>query len=455
MRTNRKEYQNELSVLEDLRNKTDLLRPFDILERILTKHKGRGRFLSRLGPEAKDGIDSLLSIALEYEAVEVPSLVGFIAWVRDKDIEIKRQMDNAQNQVRVMTVHGSKGLEAPIVILPDTLDRRADVRGHFFDADDLVVWSGTKNDRPAAIAELYDLCFEKEKEERNRLLYVAMTRAEKWLIVAGAGKVQNASECWHSQITEGIEAAGGVRLTTPVGNGRRLEYGNWPVLQNANVEKTAKNQVELPTWLQNSPANQEERSVLISPSELPGSKALPSDVNWDSETAKNYGSYVHLLLENLPVHPTENWPQIANNLRVKLEQPIDENIALHAYESAKQALGTPDLSWIFEKDAFAEVPFVTVLPEYSERCFHGIIDRLIVQDETVFVVDFKTNRAIPETAEQIPIGILNQMVIYEHAIKQLYQKYAIKTGILWTAEAKFMEIPQRILLDAKTNLCKS
>ena len=87
-----------------------------------------------------------------------------------------------------------------------------------------------------------------------------------------------------------------------------------------------------------------------------GSKALPSDVNWDSETAKNYGSYVHLLLENLPVHPTENWPQITNNLRVKLEQPIDDDIALHAFESAKQVLGAPDLSWIFEKDAFAEVP---------------------------------------------------------------------------------------------------
>ena len=163
MRANRTEYQNELSILEDLRNKTDLLRPFDILERILTKHNGRERFLSRLGPEAKDGIDSLLSIALEYETVEVPSLVGFTAWVRDKDIEIKRQMDNAQNQVRVMTVHGSKGLEAPIVILPDTVDRRADVRGHFFDADDFVVWSGTKNDRPAATAKLYDLRVEKKK----------------------------------------------------------------------------------------------------------------------------------------------------------------------------------------------------------------------------------------------------------------------------------------------------
>ena len=100
----------------------------------------------------------------------------------------------------------------------------------------------------------------------------------------------------------------------------------------ANVEKIAKNQTELPTWTQNSPANQEERSVLISPSELPGSKALPSDVNLDSETAKNYGSYVHLLLENLTVHTTEVWPQISKTLRVKLEQPIDDYIALHAYE---------------------------------------------------------------------------------------------------------------------------
>ena len=455
MRANRKEYQNELSILEDLRNKTDLLRPFDILEQILTKHKGRERFLSRLGPEAKDGIDSILSIALEYETVEVPSLVGFISWVRDKDIEIKRQMDNAQNQVRVMTVHGSKGLEAPIVILPDTVDRRADVRGHFFDTDNFVVWSGTKNIRPAATAELYDLRVEKEKEERNRLLYVAMTRAEKWLIVAGAGKVQDASECWHSQITEGIEAAGGVRLTTPLGDGRRLEYGNWPVMKKANVEKNSKNQTEVPTWTQNSPVNQEERSVLISPSDLPGSKALPSDINWDSETAKNYGSYVHLLLESLPVHTMENWRQVASNLRVKLEQPIDGDVALHAYENAKQVLSAPDLCWIFEKDTFAEVPFVAVLPEYSERSFHGIIDRLIVQKETVFVIDFKTNRVIPETVSQIPIGILNQMVIYEHAIKQLYPNYTVKTGILWTSKSKFMEIPERILLDAKTNLCKS
>lgn len=455
MRANREAYANELSVLEDLRNKTDLLRPFDILERVLTKHKGRERLLSRLGPEAKDGIDSLLSIALEYEAVEVPSLVGFIAWISDKDIEIKRQMDNAQNQVRVMTVHGSKGLEAPIVILPDTVDRRTDVRGHFFNTDNFVVWSGNKSDRPAATTDLYDQRAEKEKQERNRLLYVAMTRAEKWLIVAGAGRVQDASECWHAQITAGIQAAGGSCLKTPVGDGIRLEHGNWPTLQHVPLKQAANDTLDLPKWIQHNPTNTEERSVHLSPSDLPGPKALASDENWDGERAMNYGSYVHLLLENLPFHQMENWQQIAHNLLQPFGNTIEHVISLHAYESAKNILTDQDLDWIFHKNALAEVPFVTILPEFSDRSFHGIIDRLIIQQEMIFVVDFKTNRAIPDTPDHIPAGVLNQMVIYEHAIKQLYPKHTVVSGILWTAKAKFMEIPHSILKDVKTNLCKS
>ena len=124
-----------------------------------------------------------------------------------------------------------------MVILPDTVDRRTDVRGHFFNTDDFVVWSGNKSDRPAATTDLYEQRAEKEKQERNRLLYVAMTRAEKWLIVAGAGKVQDASECWHAQITAGIQAAGGSCLKTPVGDGIRIEHGNWPTLQHVPLKQ--------------------------------------------------------------------------------------------------------------------------------------------------------------------------------------------------------------------------
>jgi len=455
MRANREEYQTELSILEDLRNKTDLLRPFDILERILTQHEGRERLLARLGPEAKDGIDSLLSIALEYETVEVPSLVGFIAWIGDKDVEIKRQMDNAQNQVRVMTVHGSKGLEAPIVILPDTVDKRTDVRGHFFDTGDFVVWSGTKNDRPIATADLYNQRAEKEKEERNRLLYVAMTRAEKWLIAAGAGKVQDSSECWHAQITKGVETAGSSQLITPLGNGMRLEHGDWPHSKASNSESSTKYNQELPNWFLQTTTHPEERAVHLSPSELPGAKALPSNENLDSQSAKNYGSYVHLLLENLPFHPETNWPKIAHNLLETVEHSLVENYASDAYKVANQILRTPDLHWIFQQNTLAEVPFVSTFPEYTDKTFHGVIDRLVIQDETICIVDFKTNRTIPKTPDQIPIGVLNQMVIYEHVINQLYPDHDVSSGILWTAKAKFMEIPKCILRDAKTNLCKS
>eukprot|EP00581_Thalassiosira_minuscula_P023155 CAMPEP_0184424388 /NCGR_PEP_ID=MMETSP0738-20130409/108814_1 /TAXON_ID=385413 /ORGANISM="Thalassiosira miniscula, Strain CCMP1093" /LENGTH=117 /DNA_ID=CAMNT_0026786819 /DNA_START=8 /DNA_END=358 /DNA_ORIENTATION=- len=109
-----------MAVLDDLRANTDFLRPYDLIERVLTRHKGRHAFLARLGAEAEDGINALLSQALAYEKSSVPSLTGFLQWMQTDDLEIKRQMDSATNRIRVMTVHGSKGLEAPIVIMPDT-----------------------------------------------------------------------------------------------------------------------------------------------------------------------------------------------------------------------------------------------------------------------------------------------------------------------------------------------
>ena len=455
MRINREKYQDELNILEDLRNRVDVLRPFDLLECILTKHKGREKLLARLGPEAKDGIDSLLSVALEYETSNVPSLVGFIAWISDRDIEIKRQMDSAQNQVRVMTVHGSKGLEAPIVILPDTVDKRTDVRGHFFETDEFVVWSGTKNNRPIACADLYQTRAEKDVEERNRLLYVAMTRAEKWLIVAGAGKVQDGSDCWHTQISDGIRAAGAKSILTPLGEGMRLEAGKWPEASRIDTDINPSAVIEFPTWLHRTIQSPEVRAVMQSPSDLPGAKALASDLNWDSETAMRFGTYVHLLLENLPHHDAGSWSQIAHNLHQTLDGDLPDTFAQEALDTAFTVLRTPSLNWIFQAASLSEVPFVTTLAGHSSNGFHGIIDRLIIQDQTVYIIDFKTNRTVPENVQQIPVGILNQMVIYQHAIAQLYPNHDIVSGILWTKVPRYMEIPPNMLVEAKTNLCKS
>ena len=125
----------------------------------------------------------MLSQALAYESTGVPSLTGFLTWMETDDLEVKRQMDNQGNRIRVMTVHGAKGLEAPIVILPDTAKRRKELRQELLSAGDHLIWKTTKDASPPAILTMRDQAMAADDRERARLLYVAMTRAEIWLIV--------------------------------------------------------------------------------------------------------------------------------------------------------------------------------------------------------------------------------------------------------------------------------
>jgi len=137
--------------------------------RFLTRHDGRRKLLARLGAEAEDGIDALLSQALAYETTGVPSLTGFLAWMATDDLEVKRQMDSQGDRIRVMTVHGAKGLEAPIVFLPDTAKRRIDAKQDIFTTDGLAIWKTPSAASPPAITDLRDQIIAKQAQERMRL----------------------------------------------------------------------------------------------------------------------------------------------------------------------------------------------------------------------------------------------------------------------------------------------
>ncbi|HZD62430.1 MAG TPA: UvrD-helicase domain-containing protein, partial [Xanthobacteraceae bacterium] len=181
--------------------------PFGFFARVLGAEKGRRRFLARLGHEADDALDELLNRALEYERRETPSLQGFVAWLRGARTDIKRDMEITRDEVRVMTVHGAKGLEAPIVILADTMTptagpahrqarlldlaaSEAGVPGHF-------VWSGPKATDVAVVASARERVRRENTDEHGRLLYVAMTRAIERLIVCGAEGERGPQEgCW-------------------------------------------------------------------------------------------------------------------------------------------------------------------------------------------------------------------------------------------------------------------
>ncbi|MBK1636154.1 double-strand break repair helicase AddA, partial [Rhodovulum adriaticum] len=217
-----------VAILDDLRGEADFLRPYEMLDRILTRHDGRRRLVARLGEEAEDGIDALLSQALAYERLEVPSLTGFLAWIAREEVEIKRQLDSGGDRLRVMTVHGAKGLEAPIVILPDTAKRDIRIRDELYDLPGLgMAWKTPSDARPPALEAAHQTRVARERQERARLLYVAMTRAEQWLIVAAAGELSKEDDDWYSQVQAGMGRCGAGGHDFAFGRGLRLEQGDW------------------------------------------------------------------------------------------------------------------------------------------------------------------------------------------------------------------------------------
>ncbi len=435
------EFPDTLAVLNDLRGQIDFLRPYDLIERILTRHDGRRKLLGRLGAEAEDGINALLSQALAYERTDIPSLTGFLVWMQTDDLEIKRQMSGVGNMIRVMTVHGSKGLEAPIVILPDTGKRQAPRDAEIMVAEGTPLWKVPADGSPALIARARQEAREREENERLRLLYVALTRAEKWLIVAAAGDVGKDGSSWYQMVQTAMERAGAT--SEPGSETLRLSHGEWldpPLIEHA--EPTIE-RVDIPQAFLAEAATPEPETETLSPSDLGGAKALPGDSGQDEEAAKLRGTRLHLLLEHLPSVASEFWPQLC--ARVLPDMQDSERDAL--FSEARAVLSADHLQDIFGPESLAEVP---VSADLNGRRMHGVIDRLVVTDKDVQVIDFKSNMIVPDTAAACPDGLLRQMGAYSCALSQIYPDRDIKTAILWTRTARLMWLPHDLVTDALT-----
>jgi len=430
----RDDHADTLAVLHDLRNRADFLRPFELIDRILTRHDGRRRLISRLGAEAEDGIDQFLSQALAYERMEVPSLTGFLTWLSTDDVEVKRQADSAGDRIRVMTVHGSKGLEAPVVILPDTGDRRPAQGGETLVlGDGTPVWkTGADHAPPPMAAALADQQ-RRWHEENQRLLYVAMTRAESWLIVAAAGKAEK-PESWYAAIRAGLSSLGAGPLETPTGPGLRHAFGTWPA-DGAPAEAIVDQPAPLPDWASRPAAPAAKAPPPLKPSGLGGAKALPGESELSEAEAMARGTLLHRLLEVLPDHPAADWPPLA--------EAMGADPALLA--EASGVLDAPDLAFLFAPGTLAEVEFATTL---NGQPMTGLIDRLIVAPDHVLAVDFKSNATMPATPDQVPDGLLRQMGAYAHALKAIYPGRRIETALLWTSCARLMRLPHDLVSQA-------
>ncbi|SES07747.1 DNA helicase/exodeoxyribonuclease V, subunit A [Tranquillimonas rosea] len=433
------------AMLKDLRSMADFLRPYDLLERVLVRHDGRRRILARLGEEAEDGIDELLTQALAYERTDIPSLTGFLGWLDADDVQVKRSADSAGGKVRVMTVHGAKGLEAPVVILPDTTRDPPQLRAELLVPEPgTVLWRIAKDRAPAPLADAADAVVAADERERLRLLYVAMTRAESWLIVAGVApaKTGKLTQMWYGAITEGMTDLPLEPVETPIGPGERMQHGDWPGAAAESTPAAGADTPALPAWLNTHAHVPPEPEGPVSPSDLGGPKALPGE-GLDEESAKLRGHRLHLLMEHLPQHDRADWSALAAQIAGLAD---DETGPLLA--EAQRCLDAPDLAHVFAPGTLAEVPLHADLSELGGRAVSGIIDRLLVGDNEILAVDFKSNATIPAIPEHTPEGLLRQMGAYAAALKAIYPGHRVRTALLWTAEARLMELPDCLVMAA-------
>ena len=445
LRARKADFPDAHALLSDLASDADFLRPYELLDRILTRHRGRTRLLARLGAEAEDGIDALLAQTLAYERQHVPSLTGFLAWYASEAVEVKRRPEAAGDKLRVMTVHGAKGLEAPIVLLPDTLRPDRDRAGEVLVTDGgTALWTQPKSGSPRALAAAREAKAQADREERQRLLYVAMTRAESWLIVCGAGERPSKGGTWYDHVEAGLRAAGAEPLPTPEGEGLRLAHGDWGGGEMVDSPEKGSVPAEIAPWMRETVTTPIRPIAPLPPSDLGGAKALPGTGGLEEDAALSRGTRLHRLLELLPSHPLGDWEGIAGTELGDLDEVERGNLLAEA----RTVLTDPALATLWSPNALAEVEITANLPELGGRRILGAIDRLIVKPDQVLAVDFKSNATVPPRPEDTPEGLLRQMGAYAAALAQIYPDHHIETAILWTRTSTLMALPHDIVRQA-------
>ena len=429
------------AILRDLRKQADFLRPYDLIERILTRHDGRRKLLARLGIEAEDGIDALLSQALVYESTGVPSLTGFLAAMATDDLEVKRQMDSQGDRIRVMTVHGAKGLESPIVFLPDTAKRKNDIRANLYPANAHMIWKPNADQTSDSVAALKGGIAAAQEQERMRLLYVAMTRAEKWLIVGAAGDVGDLNESWYTMVADAMDHAGAVKETCGGLPVLRLSHETWNSGALQPAQKAAAPVAAPPHF---APFAEITPNKTLAPSDLKGAKVMAGDPSLaDEDDAKARGTAIHLLLEHLPLVAKPERMQTAAALLAGMDEGLANDTEIPTHVCA--VLEAPELSHLWTPDALTEVD---ITAQVGDIRFHGAIDRLIIGTTKVNAIDYKSNRLVPETPDQTPEGILRQMAAYAAALAEVFPHHEIEIAILWTQTATLMPIPPKLIAEA-------
>jgi ATP-dependent helicase/nuclease subunit A len=443
-------------LLSELLGRADYAPPYELIADILGARGGRRSFLARLGPEAEDPLDELMAAALAYERRHGPSLQGFLYWLKAGDIEVKRDFDErGRDEVRIMTAHGAKGLQAPIVFLPDTLGVPRKDFPLLWSEDGLLLWRANKGCGAAALERARAEAERRQAEEYRRLLYVAMTRAEDRLYVCGWRMKKTFPGNWYELVEAGMKEAHGVEMlpwTAPIADGwsgTALRLASPQTV--APKDDAAKGPVShitiLPDWAKRRPAPEPVPPRPLAPSRPDRDEpAARSPLGTDEGLGFRRGLIVHRLLQTLPQLDPAAREAAGRRYLAQAVHGLDAAMQAEILAETLAVLEDPDFAPLFGPGSLGEVPVVGLA---EGRAISGRIDRLVVREASVLIVDYKTLRPVPASEAEIPPLYLDQLRAYRAAIMGLYPGRGVRCALLWTDGPKLMEVSAaRLGIDA-------
>jgi ATP-dependent helicase/nuclease subunit A len=441
------------SMFGALLGRVDFAAPYALLAEALGPLGGRARLYARLGPEAAEPVDELLAAALHYATLHPPSLQGFLHWLDQAGSEVKRQAEAAGGTVRIMTVHGAKGLEAPVVILPDTTGLPPPDRTLCWTHDaqsgaDLPLWTPHKDMRCQAASSLHAQAEAARLEEYHRLLYVALTRARDRVLVCGWETHQEHEGSWYRLVERGMQ-----RLQP-----QAMPFAAWPgeALSHACPQTAPPDrgrdpaEAELtrpPSWAGSAPLWRALPPPPEPPSPRPLAPSRPEGIDLGpvpsarsplTQRGQGFarGLAMHALLQHLPSLPPDARPSAALAYTTGMEG------ADTLVSQALAVLADPACAALFGQGSRAEQP-ITGLVEGT--VIAGQVDRRCILPREVLIADYKTSRAPPASPDAVPVMYLRQMATYRAVLQKIFADRPIRCLLVWTDTPIIMPLPDALL----------
>ncbi len=455
--------QHANAQLERLRGSAEFTTPYRLLDAILSGPlQARKAMASRLGEEANDAMDALLAEALAFESRAIPSIIGFLDHIDRAPLDVKRQTDARGGLVRVMTVHGSKGLQAPIVILADATGdptrQDPNVTVAIAGWRDLPVFRTSKEARPPQLEAAWNAARAAQLEEHWRLFYVAATRAERLLVVTGTLRRADAEPPEHSWYLAAQRALAAMDASPfdhdwEGGPGWRHSSaaGNWSRQPLNDKQAGAKQaQAALPGWATRRAPAEARPPRPLAPSQLGADDAPQRPAGSQRAAAIQRGILLHSLIERLPHVAIERRLDAAQRWLAINAPALAAAARAEMAGEACRALDDPDWAAIFGAGSLAEAPFSAVID--GGIVVAGTVDRLLVTDEAVLVVDYKTGAHVPARAEDVAPAYLRQMAAYAAALAVIFPGRRVAAALLYTAAPKLIALPAALLAQHKPDL---